>query len=131
MTTTILQSFVIGSSILVAIPHLYTVGFLKPEIFSFDFNSYCLLAPIYFGIMNALSNWGGRLNHWTLHQRLWWISLISIGFIVSFNYFYSRNYYLPYQTFQLNDWIQYILSNGLLHIFVFNIIIYSLERLFS
>ena len=56
----------------------------------------------------------------TLKERLFVISIISIIFIVSFNYFYSRKIYKPYSTYDTKKWIYYVIRNGMAHIIVFN-----------
>jgi hypothetical protein len=126
----VFKSFVLGTSILAAIPHLLIVGFIKNKTFDFSYKWYSILAPLYFGLMNALSVMLAKRYNWSLSQRLLYISFISIAFIVSLNYFISSRYYKPYSDYKTKDWLMYVLKNGALHLFVFNMLIYHIEKLF-
>lgn len=126
----VLKSFVLGTSILAALPHLIIVGLLRyPPDFSYPL--YSVMAPLYFGIMNALGVVLAQHFKWSLRERLFYISLISITFIVALNYFISSRYYKPYSKYSPQEWVMYILRNGVLHLFVFNVILYSIEKLFQ
>lgn len=124
-------SFVLGSSFLVTLPHLFIVGKLYPDLFSFSYPNYSLLVPLYFGTMNVLGLYLGRLLNLDLRYRLLLVSLISISLVMCFNLLYSRHYLLPYKNFSTKDWIMYLIVNGSLHLLIFNIIIFSLEKAFT
>lgn len=123
-----LRSFVIGSSVIAAAIHLLIVGHSK--ISTIPMNEYAILAPFFFGLITMLSCYLGERFGWSLRERLWWVSLLSIAIVVAFSYFYSRYRYMPYMEFDQEDWVRYVIRNGLLHLFVYNVIIYNLELLF-
>ena len=53
-------------------------------------------------------------------------TIISIVFIILFNYIYSRKKYKPYSEYTHTQWIQYAIQNGFRHFMAFNVVIYSL-----
>ena len=106
------------------------MAFQEKGISTFSFKNYSIAAPIYFGLMNSLSLFMGKSFEMSLQKRLFVISIISIVFIVSLNYFYSRHIYKPYSTYDAKKWMYYILRNGLKHLIVYNIIMYYIEEYF-
>lgn len=126
-----LRSFVIGSSILVVLPHFLMIYYNKhyrPEReVSFDYNAYSMIAPIYFGLMSMLALYLGRTFELDLRSRLFLISIISASFVISLAYTWSSQYYQPYMGYDTAGWARYGLVNGSMHLIVYNIIIYLLE----
>jgi hypothetical protein len=81
--------------------------------------------------MNVLGLYIGKSFNLRLDIQLLIISLISITTIVLFNYFYSRKRYLPYKEYTKEEWIKYIVRNGLRHLFAFNVVIYLFTKYFD
>lgn len=123
-----LKAFTIGTSGIVIFPHIFTVSNITT--FDFSFKSYSLIAPIYFGIMSMLALYISKRNKISLQLGLFLTSILSIIIVVSLNYFVLSNVYSPYKNFDRKGWQKYILGNGLLHLFAFNVSIYLLEKYF-
>jgi len=126
-----LKSFVIGSSGLVVFQHFAYAALQKEGAFTVPYKKYVLAAPIYYGLMNVLSLYIGKVFNLSLAERLFLISIVSIVFIVSGSYFYSRKLYKPYSTYDTKEWLLYIIRNGSRHIIAFNLIMYYFEKYFS
>lgn len=126
-----LRSFIIGSSGLVVFQFFATLALQKKGVYTIPYKKYSILAPIYFGLMNILSLYIGKTYNLSLERRFFIISIISILFTVSFNYFFSSKKYKPYSTYDTKDWIYYILINGARHIIAFNLIMFYFEKYFS
>jgi len=126
-----LRSFVIGSSGLIVFQHFASITLQKEGVFTIPYKKYVLAAPIYYGLMNVLSLYIGKLFNLSLAERLFLISIISIIFIVSLNYFYSRKRYKPYSVYDKNAWLDYILRIAARHMISFNLIMYYFEKYFS
>lgn len=130
-----LRSFIIGSSIPVVFLFYLLVANISvnvrncldnfrncPDNFrNYSYESYSILAPLYFGLMNTLSLYFSQKLVWTLSQRLFYISVLSIIIIiiiakVSGSYNYSES-----------EWKRYYIFITMMHLITYNIIIYLLE----
>ena len=130
MTNDYLKAFIIGTSGIVLFQH-FSLFALKDKAYStINYYDYSIAAPLYYGLMNMLSLFIGSIFNLSLEVRLFIISLISIIFIVSFNYLYSRKHYKPYKDYTTKEWLIYIINNGTRHIVSFNLIMYYLEKFF-
>lgn len=114
-----LRSFVIGSSLLVVLPFLLRVATLRDKNYSYE--SYSILAPLYFGLMNMLSLCISNNFNLTLRQRYVTIGLISPIIVISFAKI------LGTYTFSTKEWVLYCLRIMVFHFLTYNISIYLLE----
>ena len=130
MTFDYLKSFIIGSSGLVVFQHFALYALKQKSYYTINYPSYSMIAPFYYGFMNVLSVWIASIFNLNLSTRLFVISIISIIFIILFNYTYSRKKYKPYSEYNHTQWLQYAIQNGFRHFMAFNVVIYYLEKLF-
>ena len=126
-----LKAFIIGTSGLVWFQHIALLSLRDKDEYDYSFNSYSIISPIYYGIMTMLALYIGKKFNLSLSMRLFIISILSICFIVSFNYFISSKKYKPYKDYTTKEWIRYILTNGARHIIAFNLIIFYFTKYFS
>ena len=126
-----LKSFTIGTSGPVFFPHIALLSLKDENFYDYSFKTYSLLGPIYYGLMNMLSVYLGKIFHLSLQLRLFFISILSILFIVSLNFFVSRKKYKPYKNYTSKEWLSYILLNGSRHLIAFNLVIFNFTKYFS
>ena len=119
-----LREFVIGSSVLVFLPFIYTVAFKTPKK-NYSYENYSLLAPIWFGLWNVISLIIAEHFGLTMRMRFLIISILSclsiitiVNILKSYNYSKEelRNYYI-------RIFIRYMIT--------WNIVIYYLEKNFN
>ena len=115
-----LKSFIIGSSLPVTISFL--LGVMKSKHKNYSYESYSLMAPIYFGLMNILALYLSKKYEWSLKQRLLYISILSAILVPSLAWFiqsYDMNIY---------KWVKYVVRVMINHLITYNLIIYFLEQ---
>lgn len=123
------KSFVIGSSALVFAP--FFVAAHNFTIKNYNYYHYTLLAPIFFGLTNMLSLLLAKTFKLNLRKRYILISILSsvstlLYVTLSKSYDFSKNssghFLLP------NNIYQYYLSTFTGYMFVWNIVIYNIEK---
>lgn len=117
-----IRTFIIGSSIPVVLPFLLSVQKLGTEK-NYTYETYTIIAPLYFGIMNMISLYIKQRFTLTDRQRYVLIGVISPCLVVMFARL-SKSY-----NFTPTEWIQYTIRLSLVHFMTWNIVIYSLEQL--
>jgi Na+-transporting NADH:ubiquinone oxidoreductase subunit NqrB len=117
-----LRAFVIGSSLFVFILFFITVYKIDPNKRNYTYLEYTIIAPIYLGFINMFALWISNTFNLSRRKKYLYMSIIAPLFIIF--YVYSNNIY----SFSLNEWIEYVLGIFLLYLFVFNIIIYNLDK---
>jgi len=117
-----LRSFVIGSSLPVFFLFFYKVAHISNTIKNYPYTQYSLIAPLYFGIMNAISLFIATRYSLTLRQRLLLIGAISPIIVISLAKIINS------YNFTNEEWIRYAIRVIIKHILVFNVIIYALEK---
>ena len=118
-----LKQFVIGSSLLIFAPFFYGYDKLKRPGYSY-FN-YSLLAPLWFGVWNVISLYLANTYKLSMRKRFLLISCITYLTIVSFvtiNDVYD---------FNNKQWIIYYIFMFVSYMFVWNVMIYQIEKLIS
>jgi len=117
-----LRAFVIGSSCFVFLPFFYSVSLFNKTIFNFDYNTYIFLAPLFLGLMNVLSLLIAEEYALSPRERFLLISILAptivFALIVLFkiyNYTYSQ-------------WINHIVKLYLFYFFIWNIVVYNLDK---
>jgi len=123
-----LTSFIIGTSPLITFQHFAPMALQNKT--NIPYKKYAILAPLYYGLMSMLALGIGKQFDLSLELRLFITSIISIIFITSLNYFYSRKRYEPYKSYTTKEWLYYIIRNGSRHIIAFNLIMLYLEKYF-
>ena len=126
-----LKSFTIGTSGPVFFPHIASLALRDKDYYDYSFRIYSLIGPIYFGLMNMLSVYLGKIFNLSLELRLFLISVLSILFVVSLNIFVSRKKYKPYKNYTTKEWLYYIILNGGRHLIAFNLVILNFTKYFS
>jgi hypothetical protein len=119
-----LQSFLIGSSILITFVYLTTVsGYQQSGIIRYQYYNYSILAPIYFGTMAVIAKYIYLHTKLSLYQSLFMISILSIIGVTSYITI-TRAYRFQTQSQWNRQYGKVLIS----HLVTYNIIIYQLEK---
>ncbi len=140
MNSSLLLSFVIGSSFLVVFSHWFGLRYFlkdgtayKDETpkFKFDiFSKYIMLSTFYFGLINVLITYLRQKYNFNIHKIYFIASLLSGAFIVLHNLYFK--FLWDSYTFKTNtDKVMYGIRNFLKHFIVFNFIIKGLQMYLS
>lgn len=123
MTTTTMndyiKSFVIGSSFPVFLLFFLSVAKIQKN---YTYENYSLIAPFYLGFMNVVSLYIARQWKLSLRQRFMVIGVISPLLVITFA-FLTKAY-----TKTTGQWLAYATYLFAKHFFIFNIIVYHLEK---
>lgn len=107
-----LKHFLIGSSLPVVLPFFLKVGALSPDKPNYSYQTYSIVAPLYLGLMNM----------WFPNDKLT-ASLVSSSIVVFAVWLLKLYNFTTYE-----DWFQYVVTVLILHLLVFNGVIYYLEK---
>jgi hypothetical protein len=118
-----LRAFVIGSSFLVILPHFIAVANLDERDINYTYKHYTFVAPMYYGLMNALSLYLALRLNLSQRQRYLLIGTISPLIVVSFSYAFNTYDY------QGSEWMIYAMGLFVKHFLIWNIIVYFLNRI--
>tara|TARA_Y100000591_G_C21760073_1_gene659648 strand:- start:804 stop:1169 length:366 start_codon:yes stop_codon:yes gene_type:complete len=118
-----LKEFIVGSSLLVFFP--FFIGFHKLKKQETSYFNYSLLAPLWFGVWNVISLYIAIYFNLSIKKRFLLISLITYSIIISYAT-YNKVY-----DFTKKEWYIYYFGMLILYLFVWNIIIYNIEKLIS
>jgi hypothetical protein len=121
MQNNYLRSFIIGSSFPVLLSFYVRVQQISDKIKNYTFDSYSILAPMYLGIMNAISLYLSNKYNLDLRTRLLYISIVSAITIITFAKLTNSYNYTT------KEWLYYAIKIFFNHIVTYNIIIYTLE----
>ena len=119
------KRFIIGSSYGIFIIPMLMAFSLDQEKRRYTDGQYALIAPLYFGLMNSFSLWLAKTFNLDLKIRMFVTSIISIIIVllwVRINKIYK---------FDNREWMKYYIIIILMHLFIFNVIIYHTEKLFK
>lgn len=117
-----LRAFVIGSSFPVFLPHFLTVASLDERNLNYTYKQYTFVAPLYYGLMNALSLYIALRLNLSSRQRYLLIGTLSPLLVISISYtFETYNY-------QGTEWLWYGVGLFIKHFLIWNIIVYFLNR---
>jgi len=118
-----LKSFIIGSSYPVIILPFYIVSRLNSKKINYTYKSYTFIAPLYIGIMNALSLYIMSVFSLSMENRYYLISIISAIIVATFaTHAQAYNY-------NRREWALYYMRLFILHFILYNVIIYSIEKI--
>src|SRR4029078_1265178 len=120
MNRKILTSFIIGTSIIVLF--LFYIGVIYNKNKTYSFELYVFLAPLYFGLMNAISKYIANKYNINERKRLLITSIIS-AILIS-----TLATLKPAYNYNQKEWIRYYIYIFIKHLFIYNIIIYYLEK---
>ena len=123
----LVKAFVIGSSSPVFLVFLWAVQkYEKKHKIRFSYYNYSLLAPLYLGGMTVLSKLIQIIFKINLRLSLFITSIISIITIIII--ITSMNLYRFHSN---SEWISQYFKMGITHLITYNIVIYSLFKLFN
>jgi hypothetical protein len=117
-----LRAFIIGSSYPVFLPFFYSVYQFHPSKFNFHYDIYTFLAPIGLGFFNVFSLFLSKSLNISKKMRFLLISLLAptiVLFLVTFLNIYNYN---------LKEWFTHIFNLYLLYFFIFNIVVYYIDK---
>jgi len=117
-----LRAFVIGSSFMVFAPFFYVVMYFDPKKTNFTYIPYTFLAPFILGMFNVLSLIISNFFHLSRRLRYLAISIIApmcvLLFITNFKiYNYTKK-----------EWVNHIYKLFLFYFFIFNFVVYFLDK---
>ena len=117
-----LRAFVIGSSMLVFLPHFIAVANLDETKMNYTYKQYTFVAPLYYGIMNMISLYLALLFHLSDRNRYLLIGTASPLLVVSFSYLFKT------YTYENKEWINYAIGLFVKHFLIWNVIVYNLNK---
>ena len=118
-----LKQFVIGSSLLIFAPFFYGYDILKKPGYSYF--KYSLIAPLWFGVWNVISLYLANSFNLSMRVRFLLISCISYLTVITYNTY--NNVY----DFNNKRWVIYYIGMFLTYMFVWNVMIYQIEKRIS
>jgi hypothetical protein len=117
-----LKEFIIGSSYIVFFPYFYSVNKLSNKQKNYSYYEYTLVAPIWLGLWNVLSLIIAEKYNLTDRMRFIVISIISsICIMIIATKIGSYNY-------TNEKWMEYYFYIFLKYFFVWNFVVYNLEK---
>ena len=119
------KSFIIGSSFPIFAPFLLFTSQIPITARNYSYYNYSLIAPLYFGLINALSMLIKNQFNLSLRNTYLIIGPLS-GLFVAIIAFYFNTY-----NYNKNKWLIYYVTIILSHFFIFNVIIYFIQSLFN
>lgn len=122
MNTNYLRAFVIGSSFLVVLPHLFAVSRLDESKLNYTYKQYSFVVPMYYGLMNALSLYIALTFDLTNTIRYLLIGSISPLLVISFSYFMKTYRY------EGSEWATYGIGLFLKHFLIWNLVVQFLDK---
>ncbi len=117
-----LRAFVIGSSMLVFLPHFAAVANLDESKLNYTYKQYTFVAPLYYGIMNMISLYIATQFNLSKRVRYLLIGSISPLIVISFSYFMKTYDY------EGQEWVNYGVGLFIKHFLIWNIIVYFLDK---
>ena len=118
-----LRAFVIGSSFFVFFLFFFFVSRFDPKKFHYPYKNYTLIAPLFLGIMNMVALWMERTWHLTRRMKYFVMSILAPSCVLAFVYI-TKTY-----TYTRSEWIYHMICIFVVYSFVFNIILYELDKL--
>lgn len=118
-----IRAFIIGSSFLVVLPHLFAVANLDETKINYTYKQYSFVAPTYYGLMNMLSLYIAILFQLSSRMRYVLIGTISPLLVSSISYIYQT------YTYTKEEWRRYAVGLFLKHFIIWNVIVYTLDTL--
>ena len=116
-----LKDFVLGSSYLVFLPYFYSVH-NSQSTKNYSYYEYTLVAPVWFGIWNIISLIIAEYFGLSKRLRFFIVSILSSFSIMAIAYNFKT------YTFTNEEWIKYFFYIFLKYLFVWNIVIYNLDK---
>ena len=117
-----LRAFVIGSSMLVFLPHFIAVAGLDERKLNYTYKQYTFVAPLYYGLMNMLSLFLAIQFHLSSRQRYVLIGTLSPLLVTSFSYLFKTYDY------EGSEWVSYAVGLFIKHFLIWNLVVYSLNK---
>jgi hypothetical protein len=122
MSPNYFRAFVIGTSALVVFPHYFAVSTADKSKLNYTYEQYTFIAPLYYGLMNAISLYLAIVLSLSTRQRYLLIGSLSPLIVISFSYF-MKTY-----TFTDIEWTQYALGLFAKHFLNWNIVVFLLDK---
>lgn len=117
-----LRAFVIGSSFFVIFPFLYIVSNFDPKKSNINYVTYTYYAPLCLGLFNVLSLYIFKKYHLTKKMRFITIGIMAPSIVT------ALIVYLKVYNYTISEWIQHIFNLYLFYLFIFNYIVYLLDK---
>jgi hypothetical protein len=117
-----LRAFVIGSCILVFLPHFIAVANLDETNLNYTYKQYTFVAPTYYGLMNMLSLYIAYQFNLSARERYLLIGTLSPLLVISISYTLKTYDYEGY------EWIKYGVGLFIKHFLIWNLVVYYLDK---
>ncbi len=118
-----IREFLIGSSYLISLPFFYFVYYAPKK--NYDFLSYVIGSPIWFGLWNVISLVIAEKLGLSMRMRFFIISIIS-AFVMMFLVKHFKAY--KFNKLQWNEYNNFILGTYLI---IWNFVIYYINLVFT
>ena len=117
-----LRAFVIGSSFFVFLPYFYSVLQIPLKKRNYNYSQYTFIAPLFLGLVNMLSLYISNKFYISRQISLFVISLFIPFTVILFAIIFK------FYNYTTSEWIYYIGYIYLLYIFVWNVVVYYLDK---
>ena len=117
-----IRAFIVASSILVVAHFYLSVMNIDPEIRNYSYETYTLVAPLYFGLINMSGLWLSQKFGLEAYRYLI-ISIIS-GLLVAIFATITNSY-----NFTTKEWLRYYGYIIFKHFLTYNLVIQTLDNL--
>ena len=117
-----LRAFVIGSCFFVIFPYFYVVSNFDPSKADINYTLYTYYAPLCLGLFNVLSLYIAKQFHLTKRLRFITIGILAPS-IVATTIVCVKAY-----NYTIEEWINHIFILYLFYLFIFNFIVYLLDK---
>ena len=115
-----MNAFIVGTSVLVVLPFYLSVMNIEDKTYSYE--TYSIVAPLYFGVMNVLAQFLARL--YGSFRGYVATTILSVAFVFGLNM--SLGTY-PFKN--TKERLQYLLRLLLGHAFAFLIVLRTISRM--
>jgi len=122
MLSEYLRAFVIGSCFFVIFPYFYVVSNFDTSTSNINYTLYTYYAPLCLGLFNVLSLFIAKKFKLTKRLRFITIGILAPS-IIAITILYRKAY-----NYTISEWIHHIFILYLFYLFIFNFIVYLLDK---
>ena len=122
MLSEYLRAFVIGSCFFVIFPYFYVVSNFDTSTSNINYTLYTYYAPLCLGLFNVLSLFIAKKFKLTKRLRFITIGILAPS-IVAITILSTKTY-----NYTISEWIHHIFMLYLFYLFMFNFIVYLLDK---
>lgn len=122
MNTNYFRAFVIGTSILVVLPHYFAVATADSSKLNYTYEQYTFIAPLYYGMMNVISLYIALSLSLSRRERYLLIGVLSPLIVILFSHLMQTYSYTE------TEWFIYAIGLITKHFLIWNIVVFFLDK---